>query len=104
MHHSSARAGTAPHGLQRVWRPLRLLRHLTLGPLQYLCNGLEEDIAARRQGSAQSELDALVAASGKMGLLFKLLPKLRAEGKKVGTTVPRCAHWVLWAGRGWTPW
>ena len=31
----------------------------------------------------QSDLDALVAASGKMVLLSKLLPKLRAEGRRV---------------------
>jgi hypothetical protein len=60
-----------------------------LPPLQYLCNGLEEDIAARRLASAGalggplSERKMLVRASGKMLLLDKLLPKLRAEGRQV---------------------
>ena len=54
----------------------------------FLCDGLEEDIAARhaaaRSGNpAMTELEQLVAASGKMVLLNKLLPKLRAEGHKV---------------------
>ncbi|KAK9793449.1 hypothetical protein WJX73_007753 [Symbiochloris irregularis] len=51
----------------------------------FLCNGLEEDMAFRRAqaGAAGSELDFLIHASGKMVLLFKLLPKLRQEGKKV---------------------
>ncbi|KAK9815748.1 hypothetical protein WJX72_008847 [[Myrmecia] bisecta] len=52
----------------------------------YLCNGLEDDIALRRQAageSGMSELDLLVQASGKMVLLHKLLPKLKAEGHKV---------------------
>ena len=35
------------------------------------------------KGAAQSELEMLVQASGKMVLLHKLLPKLRAEGHKV---------------------
>lgn len=34
-------------------------------------------------GSAGSELDLLVQSSGKMLLLHKLLPKLKAEGHKV---------------------
>ena len=53
---------------------------------QFLCNGLEEDIQRRKlEAGAQprSELEQLVAASGKMVLLHKLLPKLRAEGHKV---------------------
>ena len=49
----------------------------------YLCNGLEEDIRGRRGGEGASERDLLVASSGKMVLLDKLLPKLRAEGHKV---------------------
>jgi hypothetical protein len=52
-----------------------------------LCNGLEEDIQRRRLeagAAATSELEQLVQASGKMVLLNKLLPKLRAEGHKVG--------------------
>ena len=42
-------------------------------------------MAYRRQqaGAHDSELDALINASGKMVLLFKLLPKLRNEGRKV---------------------
>lgn len=34
-------------------------------------------------GSAGSELDLLLQSSGKMLLLHKLLPKLKAEGHKV---------------------
>ncbi len=58
-------------------------------PPQYLCNGLEDDIALRRAqrestfGAGSSEADMLVASSGKMVLLDKLLPKLKAEGHKV---------------------
>ncbi|KAL0028186.1 hypothetical protein WJX79_000439 [Trebouxia sp. C0005] len=51
----------------------------------FLCNGLEEDFAVKRHaaGDAGSELDLLVQSSGKMLLLHKLLPKLKAEGHKV---------------------
>ncbi|KAL4423047.1 hypothetical protein ABPG77_002081 [Micractinium sp. CCAP 211/92] len=51
----------------------------------YLCNGLEEDIQRRKleAGVEAGELDQLVAASGKMVLLHKLLPKLKSEGRKV---------------------
>ena len=76
------------------------------GPLlQYLCTGLEDDIlrrkleaasAAEAAGGAKvaalSEVDQLVQACGKMVLLHKLLPKLKAEGHKVG--------WVGVWGRG----
>lgn len=53
--------------------------------MQFLCNGLEEDFAVKKHvaGSAGSELDLLVQSSGKMLLLHKLLPKLKAEGHKV---------------------
>ena len=48
---------------------------------------MQEDYTAKRRlagkGAAQSELQMLVQASGKMVLLHKLLPKLRAEGHKV---------------------
>ena len=52
--------------------------------LQFLCNGLEEDFALKRHaaGNAGTELDLLVQSSGKMLLLHKLLPKLKAEGHK----------------------
>jgi hypothetical protein len=55
--------------------------------MQFLCNGLEEDFAVKRHaaGDAGSELDLLVQSSGKMLLLHKLLPKLKAEGHKVLT-------------------
>jgi hypothetical protein len=51
----------------------------------YLCNGLEDDIFSRghARGDVAGELDRMVAASGKMVLLGKLLPKLHAEGHKV---------------------
>jgi hypothetical protein len=53
----------------------------------FLCNGLEEHIEERQRGAAKSgaapgELARLVHSSGKMVLLDKLLPKLRAEGHK----------------------
>lgn len=54
---------------------------------QYLCTGLEDDIGRRRLeagGGMAPELGQLVGASGKMVLLHKLLPKLKAEGHKVG--------------------
>ncbi|GAX75744.1 hypothetical protein CEUSTIGMA_g3187.t1 [Chlamydomonas eustigma] len=53
--------------------------------LQYLCNGLEEDIMTRRSLAQPSggERELLERSSGKMVLLAKLLPKLRAEGRRV---------------------
>ncbi len=52
--------------------------------MQYLCNGLEDDISdrCREMGSAESELSRMINASGKMVLLHKLLPKLKAENRK----------------------
>lgn len=64
---------------------------------QYLCNGLEDDIADRHRemgGAGNSELERMVNASGKMVLLHKLLPKLRAENRKVGS-VRHCPALVL---------
>ena len=51
----------------------------------FLCDGLEDDVAARRRaaGLPTDEIAKLVGASGKMLLLHKLLPKLKAEGHKV---------------------
>lgn len=55
--------------------------------VQFLCNGLEDHVTLhqRVQGSSGPawELEQLVNASGKMVLVSKLLPKLRAEGHKV---------------------
>ena len=53
--------------------------------MQFLCNGLEDDFGLKRHaaGDAGSELDRLIQSSGKMLLLHKLLPKLKAEGHKV---------------------
>ena len=58
--------------------------------LQFLCRGLEDHVTFQQamQGQQQEELQQLVQASGKMVLLNKLLPKLRAEGHKV--TYPSC--------------
>ena len=52
--------------------------------LQFLCNGLEEDMALRRAmaQSTSDERELMERASGKMVLLAKLLPKLRAEGRR----------------------
>ena len=48
----------------------------------FLCDGLEDDVAFKRAASGDSELQMLIGSSGKMLLLAKLLPKLRAEGHK----------------------
>lgn len=55
----------------------------------FLCNGIEEDYKQKRIVSLAavgtpppSELDLLTHSCGKMVLLLKLLPKLKAEGKK----------------------
>lgn len=51
-----------------------------------------------QQGRKETELDSLINASGKMVLLFKLLPKLHREGHKVTHThlasVTSCAHFM----------
>ena len=56
-----------------------------LWPAQFLCRGLEDYVTFEQQRAGQQlpELEQLVQASGKMVLLNKLLPKLRAEGHKV---------------------
>ena len=51
--------------------------------LQFLCDGLEQDVAMRKAGLSTTEL--LTVASGKMLLLHKLLPKLRCEGHKASS-------------------
>jgi hypothetical protein len=59
---------------------------------QFLCNGLEDDMtlqwaaahsAAADKTQRQREIENYTRASGKMLLLHKLLPKLRAEGRQV---------------------
>ena len=58
---------------------------------QFLCDGLEQDVAMRKAGLSTTEL--LTVASGKMLLLHKLLPKLRREGHKAGSQYPvSCAR------------
>lgn len=51
----------------------------------YLCDGVEDDITARnsKDQTPLGELDLLVSSCGKMQLIHKLLPKLRAEKRKV---------------------
>ena len=53
--------------------------------MQFLCNGLEDDFGLKRHaaGDAGTELERLIQSSGKMLLLHKLLPKLKAEGHRV---------------------
>lgn len=54
--------------------------------VQFLCNGLEEDLKMRMctlNKRKPTAIEALEAASGKLTLLGKLLPKLRREGRKV---------------------
>lgn len=62
------------------------------GALQFLCNGLKDDMtlqwaaahsAAADKTQRQREIENYTRASGKMLLLHKLLPKLRAEGRQV---------------------
>ena len=64
--------------------------------MQFLCEGLEEDVASRKAGLTGAEL--LTAASGKMLLLHKLLPKLRREGHKARTHLTHhllpCEHHI----------
>ena len=56
----------------------------------FLCDGVEEDFMAKRGAAKDDELQRLIASSGKMLLLAKLLPKLRAEGHKVPMV---CRSW-----------
>jgi len=51
----------------------------------FLCEGVEDDMIARKtkEGKSVEELDLLVSSCGKMQLIHKLLPKLRAEKRKV---------------------
>ena len=101
--------------------PVRLTTHSNLYPalrppllLQYLCTGLEDDILRRKleaataaeaaggsKVAALSEVDQLVQACGKMVLLHKLLPKLKAEGHKVGWArgAARCPNVRVWVLR-----
>jgi chromodomain-helicase-DNA-binding protein 7 len=60
--------------------------------LQFLCDGLEDDMtlkwaeaqaAAGTKTQKEIEIENYTRASGKMLLLHKLLPKLRAEGRQV---------------------
>lgn len=76
-------AGAKPKNLPNLRNLAMELRKVCCHP--FLCNGLEDDMKARRRqiGKKLDEVDALVGASGKMLLLHKLLPKLRAEGHKV---------------------
>ena len=70
--------------------------------VQFLCRGLEDYVTFEQQRAGQQlpELEQLVQASGKMVLLNKLLPKLRAEGHKVCC----CAHTgIRCHGRVYTP-
>lgn len=60
---------------------------------QFLCDGLEDDMtlkwkaqeAAEGKTQKEREIENYTRASGKMLLLHKLLPKLRAEGRQVST-------------------
>lgn len=51
----------------------------------FLLNGVEEDVRAQvgESGEKLSEGDFLVKASGKLVLLDKLLPRLKADGHRV---------------------
>ena len=73
--------------------------------MQFLCNGLEDDFGLKRHaaGDAGTELERLIQSSGKMLLLHKLLPKLKAEGHRVSILYGTC-HSTLstFAGEGTT--
>jgi SNF2 family DNA or RNA helicase len=54
--------------------------------VQFLCNGIEDDMIMRLKavnGKAPSRPEALEAASGKLLLVRKLLTKLRSEKRRV---------------------
>ncbi|KAL6771482.1 hypothetical protein ACKKBG_A26555 [Auxenochlorella protothecoides x Auxenochlorella symbiontica] len=75
--------GAAPRNLPNLKNLAMELRKICCHP--FLCNGLEDDLM-RRETEAGRKLDTaarMTAASGKMLLLSKLLPKLRSEGRKV---------------------
>jgi len=76
-------AGAAPKNLPNMRNLAMELRKVCCHP--YLCNGLEDDINMRRTNAdiAIDDRDMIVASSGKMLLLSKLLPKLRREGRKL---------------------
>jgi len=83
-HIGTLMAGAASKNLPNLRNLAMELRKVCCHP--FLCNGLEDDFAMRRAASglaAQDDSAALTAASGKMVLLDKLLPKLRSEGHKV---------------------
>jgi len=58
--------------------------------LQFLCDGLEDDMTlkwaadhAAGKTPQERDIENYTRASGKMLLLHKLLPKLKAEGRQV---------------------
>lgn len=85
---------TTSIGLQTKQSLKKLIENDHLQIVQFLCNGLEDDVYAKQLGWGQqpdndTELRNLISNSGKMVLLFKLLPKLRAEGRKVPIHMPK---------------
>lgn len=76
---ASSHAGSLAHAAQRTAKELTRRRAC----LQFLCDGLEQDVAMRKAGLSTTEL--LTVASGKMLLLHKLLPKLHSEGHKANS-------------------
>lgn len=75
---------------------------------QFLCDGLEDDMTLRwaeaqaggePKTQREREIENYTRASGKMLLLHKLLPKLRAEGRQVRTRDTR-AHSAAQHGTG----
>ncbi|KAG1680184.1 hypothetical protein FOA52_000297 [Chlamydomonas sp. UWO 241] len=76
--------GVANKNLPQMRNLAMELRKLCNHP--FLCESLEEDIVCRRSAmlnKGMSERELIESASGKMVMLGKLLPKLRAEGRRV---------------------
>ena len=83
-------AGTSRKNMPNSRNLLMELRHCCNHP--FLLNGIEADFTRKRRDAAAAatpplpvptSAELLIAASGKMVLLNKLLPKLKADGHKV---------------------
>ena len=52
-------------------------------PHRYLIRGVEQSMTNHKTAAEVRAREAMLAASGKLVLLDKLLPKLRSEGRRV---------------------
>lgn len=80
---SALLGGTSAKNVPALRNVAMELRKVCCHP--FLCEGIEDDIIARNKKDEKilGELDLLVSSCGKMQLIHKLLPKLRAENRKV---------------------